>query len=289
MNKNNLYSYQEVISAIYYDVIEIMGEDGIDAKLTAYDLLAVMAAPCTRLDYDSTPSAKCTPLMTAVHALITRNKRITSLTHQAFVSELNRSFLPTLSEERQKELLRSFRMVMGFDADGYAVFDKKYYDVYKGNMDKGHYTKIQYRSFGMQSGSNGLPDKEILKTYHLQEKDGHLLLDLEISKEDWIDILRGASPKAMQMIGAFSELEDHSATITEIEDKFGINKDSLNGVTAGLGNRAKRIMGIEVIGLEGKNVCWALPFNHGRNEKGRGFVWELRPEVDEAYRFLTSK
>lgn len=178
---------------------------------------------------------------------------------------------------------------MGFDADGYAVFDKKCYDVYKGNMEKGRYTKINYRSFGLQGASNGLPDKEIVKTYHLQEKEGQLFVDLEMSKEDWIDILRGASPKAMQMIGAYSELEDHSATITEIESKFGINRDSLNGVIAGIGNRAKRIMGIEVIGLDDENVCWVLPFNHGRNERGRGFVFVLRPEVYEAYRFLTNK
>lgn len=92
---------------------------------------------------------------------------------------------------------------MGFDADGYAVFDKKCYDVYKGNMEKGRYTKINYRSFGLQGASNGLPDKEIVKTYHLQEKEGQLFVDLEMSKEDWIDILRGASPKAMQMIGAY--------------------------------------------------------------------------------------
>ena len=119
-----MYSYQEVTSAIYYDVIDAMGEEGLDAKLTAYDLLAVMAAPCTRLDYDNTDSTKRTSLMNAVHSFIVKNKRTTSLTHQGLLKELNKSFLPNYSDEQQKSFLTGFRMVMGFDSDGYAIFDK---------------------------------------------------------------------------------------------------------------------------------------------------------------------
>ena len=288
MTSKKLYDYREVISATYYDVIDMMGEDGLDAKLTAYDLLAVMAAPCTRLDYNNTEAHKRTLLMKAVHSFMLNNKRITSLTHQGLVKELNHSFLPSLTAERLTELLTSFKMVMGFDEDGYAVFDPRIYAVYKGNLDRGMVTRIQYASFSGQGDGKRLPDTEIVKTYHLHPENGVSTLDLGITSEDWVDILRGASPKALQLIGAFVQLEGKGATNTEIEELFGINRDSINGVVAGLGNRAMRIMGIEVLyENDTTHVCWIFPFNNGRNESGRGYVWELRPEVAEAYRKLT--
>ena len=272
MTNNGLYNYSEVTSAIYYDVIDLMGEDGLEAKLTAYDLLAVMAAPCTRLDYDNTDPNRRTALMIAVHMFLKKNNRITNLTHRGLVAELNRSFLPTLSDEQQMKLLTSFKMVMGFDADGYAVFNKKFYDVYKSNLDKGTVTRIRYNSFSGNNVLNGLPDKEITRTYQVVKENGVYHVEPEISVNDWIDILRGASTKAMQLIGAFAKMEDHKATNVEIEDKFGINSDSINGVTAGLGNRAKRIMGIEVFNTDGTGCCWGLPFNNGYVESGRGFI-----------------
>lgn len=98
-----LYSFNEVVPAIYYDVIELMGEEALEAKLTAYDLLAVMAAPCTRLDYDNTDNTKRTSLMKAVHNFMQQNSRITNLTHQGLIKELNRSFVPMLTLEQQNE------------------------------------------------------------------------------------------------------------------------------------------------------------------------------------------
>ena len=282
-----VYTYQEVTSAIYYDVIDMMGAEGLDAKLTAYDLLAVMAAPCTRLDFDKTDASKRTSLMNCVHSFLIRNKHLTSLSHHGLIVEINKNLLPQLDEEKQKELLTSFRMVQGFDSDGYAIFDKKYYDVYKGNMDKGNITRIRYTSISGKEDSKGLPDKEITRTYHVQKDNGLYHLDLDMTVEDWKDVLRGASVKAMQLINAFSQIDGHIASHSEIEEKFGILSDTINGVTAGLGNRAKRIMGIEVLGNDGNPRCWILPFNNGREDSFRGFLWELRPEVLEAYISLT--
>lgn len=288
MATKKLYSYQEITSAIYYDVIELMGEEGLDSLLTAYDLLAVMAAPCTRLDYDNTDSTKRTSLMIAVHSFMSRNQHITSLAKRELVTELNRSFLPTLTEERQQELLSSFKMVMGFDADGYAIFNKKYYDVYKGNMDKGVYTEINYGALPSSSTTSDLPERVVSFTYQMKYDYYKYELHLHMTVSNWIDVLRGASPKAMQLIGAYSKMKDRTASHSEIEEKFGILRETINGVVAGLGNRAKRLMGIEVLDINGNPCCWILPFNNGREERNRGFVWELRREVYLAYEYIKS-
>ncbi len=287
MALKKLYSYQEVTSAIYYDVIKLMGEEGLDSQLTVYDLLAVMAAPCTRLDYDNTESSKRTPLVVAVNLFISNNQHLKSLTYRKLVAELNRSFLPTIPEAKQQEYAMGYKMVMGFDADGYAIFNKKYYDVYKGNLDKGCDTQIKYGALSSPTSKSDLPDKEVVVTYQIAKNHGKYELSLNFSVTDWIDILRGASPKAMQLIDVFSKMENHTASHSEIEERFGIIKETINGVTAGLGNRAKRIMGIEVLYADGKPCCWILPFNNGRDDVDRGFVWELRNEVYEAYKILT--
>lgn len=285
-----LYSDTEIRAAIYYDVIELMGEEGVNAKLTAYDLLAVMAAPCTRIDYDNTAKTKRTPLLIAVNSFMSRNQKIKSLTYTQLVAELNRSFIPTIPVEKQKEMITSYKMVIGFDADGYAVFDNKYYEVYKKNMDNGNYEKIKYGALSSSYNTKSdLPDKEITKTYHVIKTSGRYELSLDMTTNDWIEILRGTSDKTMQMIGAFSKMNNLTASHSEIEERFGIIKETINGITRGLGNRAKRIMGIEVLYPDGKPCYWILPFNNGRDDADRGFLWELRPEVYKAYMYLTEK
>lgn len=286
MANNNLYPYQIITSAIYYEVIELMGEEGLESKLTAYDLLAVMAAPCTRIDYDNTESSKRTPLIVAVHSFMSRNQQLKSLTYRQLVAELNRSFVPSIPEEKQQELITSYKMVMGFDADGYAIFNDKYYNVYKGNMDKGNYTKIVYGAISSTYAKSNLPDKEIVKTFRMQKYSNGSDLGLDISTNDWIDILRGASEKAMQLIGAYSQMRNHTASHSEIEAKFGIIKETINGVTAGLGNRAKRILGIEVLDGDEKPCCWVLPFKRGKSNDVYDCTWELRQEVFKAYEYL---
>lgn len=286
MAQNKLYSYQEITSAIYYDVIELMGEEGLNSQLTAYDLLAVMAAPCTRIDYENTETTKRTPLIVTVNSFMSRNQQLKNLTYRQLVAELNRSFVPSISEEKQQELITSYKMVMGFDTDGYAIFNDKYYNVYKGNMDKGNYTNISYGAVSSTYAKSNLPDKEITRTYHVNKYSERYELKLDMTTNDWIDILRGASEKAIHLIGAYSKMKSHTASHSEIEEKFGILKETINGITAGLGNRAKRIMGIEVLDPDGKPCCWILPFNNGRPESSRGFVWELRQEVYKAYEYL---
>ncbi len=281
-----LYDINTVRASAYYEVIDMMGEDGLDAKLTAYDLLAVMAAPCTRLDYEHTGFDKRTPLIEAVHLFVSHNARVTNMTHQGLVKELNRSFLPTLTKEKQEEFLMGFRMVLGFDADGYAIFDKKYYDVYKGNIDKGNDTRVKYAALPSERKTSDLPDKEVRKTYYAKWIDGQEILELDFTVDDWVDILRGASVKAKKLIEAYMQSPDRRATHPEIEANFGISRDSINGITAGLGNRAKRIMGVETIASDNVARCWVLPFNYGRNEASGHFSWQLRPELAEAYEKL---
>lgn len=278
-----LYSSRDIIMATYYDVIRLMGSEGLDAKLTAYDLLAVMAAPCTRLNYEETPKNQLTSLMTEVHMFVKNNQRVLNKTYQGLLKELNSSFLPSLSKDRQQELLMEFRMIMGFDADGYAVFDPKYYNVYKGNMDRGTYINIMYSALQGNKSLTDLPDKEISKTYYTKKENGMYVLDLDLSTQDWVDILRGASVKAMKLIEAYCNMPNKRATHFEIQENFGILSDSINGITAGLGNRVKRIMGIESLGTTGEPNCWSLPFNNGRYESDGSFSWQLRSEVAEAF------
>ena len=56
--------------AVVYEIISAMGDDGLNAMLTADDLLASMAVPVTQFDFTYTNEGKLKKLMIFIVILI---------------------------------------------------------------------------------------------------------------------------------------------------------------------------------------------------------------------------
>ena len=62
---------EDINKAIIYEIITAMGDDGLNALLTADDLLASMAVPVTQFDFTYVDKGRLNKLMLAVHDFIT--------------------------------------------------------------------------------------------------------------------------------------------------------------------------------------------------------------------------
>ncbi len=115
---------EDVNKAIVYEIITIMGDDGLNALLTADDLLASMAVPVTQFDFTCVDKGRLNKLMLAVHNFIRKSKlSVNSYTKEGLRAKFDNLWVPTLSKEQKQEIIAGYRLVDGFDADGYAIFN----------------------------------------------------------------------------------------------------------------------------------------------------------------------
>ena len=95
---------EDITRAVVYEVYLAMGDDGLNALLTADDLLASMAVPVTQFDFTYADKGRLNKLMLAVHDFIRKSKlSVNSYTKEGLKAKFDNLWVPTLSKEQKQE------------------------------------------------------------------------------------------------------------------------------------------------------------------------------------------
>lgn len=290
---DKLYKFETVISNIYYDLIDLIGMDGLHAEIEIEQLVATMAAPITRLDFDNTPSEKLKEIMRKMKSYMKTHHRWQNLTKEALVRRLMYDWVPSLTQEEMKNLVMEFRLIGGFTDDGFAIIKPDTYQIYLNNKLKNEAEKNPFQILygtitDIQGSASGMrwSDKKYENTreYRSVEKEGgYWTVDHEITEDEWYRLLKErTSGKLRNVLMAYLDLGEHRASPLNIEQWYGIDKFSVNASNTMLGRRAKIRMNIEIHDNMENTRCWSVAMNRGRGEGENGFVWEMRPELRKA-------
>ena len=278
---------EDINKAIIYEIITAMGDDGLNALLTADDLLASMAVPVTQYDFTYVDKGRLNKLMLAVHNFIRKSKlSVNSYTKEGLKTKFNSLWVPTLTKEQKQEIIAGYRLVDGFDADGYAIFNSQNYNSWKTIFEeKSQIPRFEYKrpQFGKGSKAIELIDDRPFTIYRSENVDGYWCVPLEISVELWSKIIRGASNGIKRMLQCYLQVTEPNKRVPlqELEKRFGIKWESFNACNTALGRRAQRMLNFAVEDQDGIPRCWSTAMTRGRGENGL-WVWEPRPEVMEA-------
>ena len=159
-----------ILKAIIYEIVIATGEEGTNALLTADNLLADMAVPVTQYDFTYADRSKLKKLFLAVERFLKSSKiNVNSYTKAGLQSKFETLWGPTLSAKEKQDLIADFRIVDGFDEEGYAIFNqdsfKKWKEVFAKDIN---IPRLKYKvpQFGSGSSSVELIDNRPFTSYH---------------------------------------------------------------------------------------------------------------------------
>lgn len=278
---------KDINKAVAYEIIMAMGDDGLNALLTADDLLAAMAVPVTQFDFTYTDRSKLKQLMLSIERFVKFSRiSVNSYTKAGLQAKIEKLWVPSLSEKQKQEMIAEYRMVDGFDTDGYAIFNMQNYNNWKGIFDKGQTPKLKYKEpqFGKATSTVELIDDRPFTTYHQEMVDGFVEVLVDITKEEWEQIIAGATTPIKRMLQCYLQAgRGNRYSLFQLEDMFGIRHDALTGSIVALGRRAQRMMNFAVVDTKNPDTrhYWSTPTTRTRKENGL-WVWELRPALMDA-------
>ena len=277
-----------ILKAIIYEIVIATGEEGTNALLTADNLLADMAVPVTQYDFTYADRSKLKKLFLAVERFLKSSKiNVNSYTKAGLQSKFETLWVPTLSAKEKQDLIADFRIVDGFDEEGYAIFNqdsfKKWQEVFAKDIN---IPRLKYKvpQFGSGSSSVELIDNRPFTSYHHTYTDGYKEAPLTITTEEWYQIIEHASNRIKQMLQCYIQAgRGQRYTLPQMEEMFGIKADALTGSIVALGRRAQNMLNFAVIDEKDPDVrhYWSTPTVKARKENGL-WVWELRPELMDA-------
>ena len=137
---------------------------------------------------------------------------------------------------------------------------------------------------------NGIQQRIALEELDIKQLsivEGKYLVDIDITKEEWLEMLLDDDvfyQGALQMVLEWYKRPGHAASTKEImsithPDYKGT---PYNGVVTALGQRiVKYLNRFTVVDSEGKATYWCIPFEGWHGDNGN-FIWKLRSELAEA-------
>lgn len=277
---------EDINKAVVYEIFTTMGDDETNALLTADDLLASMAVPVTQFDYTYADKSRLNKLMLVVFDFLRKSKlSVNSYTKAGLKAKFESLWVPTLTKEEKQEIISSYRLVDGFDVDGYAIFNVQNYNAWKTIFDKGQIPRFEYKrpQFGKGSKAIEMIDDRPFTIYKSENVDGYWCVPLDISVDLWVKIIRGTTTNIKRMLQCYLQVTEPNRRVPlqELEKRFGIKWESLNACNTALGRRAQKMLNFAVVDQNGVPRCWSTAMTRGRGENGL-WVWEPRPELMEA-------
>lgn len=277
---------EDITRAVVYEIITAMGDDGLEALLTADDLLASMAVPVTQFDFTYVDKGRLNKLMLAVYDFLRKSKlSVNSYTKEGLKAKFEIIWVPTLTKEQKQGIIAGYRLVDGFNDDGYAVFNADNYNRWKGIFDKGQIPRFEYKrpQFGKGSKAIELIDDRPFTIYRSENIGGYWCVPVDISVDLWVKIIRGTTTNIKRMLQCYLQLTEPNRRVPlqELEKRYGIKWESFNACNTALGRRAQQMLNFAVVDQNGVSRYWSTAMTHGRGENGL-WVWEPRPELMEA-------
>ena len=285
---------EDINKAVVYEIVTAMGEDGMNALLTADDLLASMAVPVTQFDFTYANKGNMKKMMIAVDKFIRLSRlSVNSYTKAGLQTKLENLWVPTLSMEEKQAFISEYRMVDGFDDEGYAIFNQKNYLAWKGIFDKGQIPRFKYKmpTFGRGSSSVEIIDNREFTTYHEILIDGFREVPIPITKDEWKKIIEHASTSIKRMLKIYLQAGRGSRnSLFKLEEMYGVKAEAISGSVVALGRRAQLMLNFAVIDDKDPDVrhYWSTPTTRTRKEEGL-WVWELRPDLMDAAEEILNK
>lgn len=287
-----LYNLSIIKREMAMEVLDLM-TDGLNTLLRVDDVLPVMAAPITRLDFENVQENELTTLMRSVRSFMKHWKRIEGYNKLALINVLTQNWLPNLNDSTKLLMLSESKLIEGVSDDGYVHISEKNFNAYSQIREKGTFSHIEYGSGSSstpRSRSLNVIGKGDFKEYVLREINGKWSVDLPISEEEWYEIIKAATVKVKEYLSCVIQLAPKEFSCAEIEHKFGFNPGSVNARNNALGRLAMNMMGNFVITQEDapdSYRIWPIAMNNGhnvQNEYGVVYNWEARPEMVAAAR-----
>ena len=274
-----------ILKAIIYEIVIATDEEGTNALLTADNLLADMAVPVTQYDFTYADRSKLKKLFLAVERFLKSSKiNVNSYTKAGLQAKFETLWVPSLSDKEKQDLIADFRIIDGFDEEGYAIFNEKTFNTWKEVFSKEiNIPRLKYKvpQFGSGSSSVELIDNRPFTSYHHTYTDGYKEAPLSITTNEWCRIINNASNSIKRMLQCYLQAgRGQRYTLQQMEEMFGVKADALTGSIVALGRRAQHMLNFAEKDPDVRHY-WSTPTIRARRENGF-WVWELRPELMDA-------
>lgn len=139
-----------------------------------------------------------------------------------------------------------------------------------------------------------------MQTINVTQSNGISSCDINISKEEWLEILedKATQKEYIETLLRFYYMPEHKGSCTQVSRKQGGNARVLNLYVTEFDNLVKdKLNRFEVIGTEGRPICWIIPMGQGKTlskDDVGSYEWRLRKELVEAlqlylYRYLVKQ
>lgn len=118
----------------------------------------------------------------------------------------------------------------------------------------------------------------------MSREDGYSSCDVEISKEQWFELLQDSAivGRAMDALLKFFRSSEHKSTCKGVTEEG--SPQSANAMITAFAKRVGKKLNINVIGSDGKQTFWPIPMKEGRLLSDGHYEWTLRDELVEAIR-----
>lgn len=280
-----------VFSRINFDLAAAI--KAADGRLHIDEALIIAATPCVLVDFANVPDHELKYIARAMRHFFKKNPRYTRFTKEAVEKGLRLDWFPNLEDEDKRAMLTDFMLTPGVDEDGYIIPNEALVLklTEKEHPDNERYGKDDYTRVNLNGSMKLLRKSETAeKFYSIVDSEGYTTAPINITADEWYQIIQDASPLIKEYLAAYIQVPDGNASTLDIEEMFGINNDSVNARNTALARRAQRMLDIEVYDTDNKEQrrYWSTPMLKGRLEDGL-FRWIMRPELIEAAKRLAKE
>lgn len=272
-----------VFSRIQFDLAAAIKAG--DGRLHIDDALIIAGTPCVLVDFANVSDHELKYIARAMRQFFMRNPRYTRFTKKAVEDGLRQDWLPNLETEDKREMLTDFKLTPGVDAEGYIIPNE---DIVNRLTEKEHpdnetYGKENYTRINLNVSPRRLHNTRKEVIYDLVDADGYTYAPLNITVDEWYEIIRETSPLIKEFLACYIQVTDGNASVLDIQRMFGINHDSISARNTALGRRAQKMLNIEVYDNVDRSErhYWSTPMLKGRLGN-HNFLWMMRPELIEA-------
>ena len=208
--------------------------------------------------------------------------------HYLSLDGRNRWYIETSNEfpSHLSEQVREKRLVVPNSEEYLQITSDAIKHIQKGHLPYSDLVELSYHAW-IKSEEENERIRQTIKSIRVTRADGKCHADIDISKEEWSDMLQNEEifyPAAMQMVRAWYKREGHQASTKEIMNLTHPDHKGTpyNGVVTALGKRiVKHLNRFKVVDTDGKASYWCIPFEGWHGDNGN-FIWKLRSELAEA-------
>ena len=120
-----------------------------------------------------------------------------------------------------------------------------------------------------------------METKKVKIQDGEYLCDIDVSVEEWKEILQDKTlmiDNYKDALIKFYQEPEHKSTCKALGEKYNVSPQSFNSLITNFAKAVqKKINRFEVISVKGKSTYWIIPMIG--KEVGQLFEWTIRPEL----------